>query len=90
MTEKKAGVIGQLLKNNMSVCYCSIHQQSLLAKENNRISAMLLAVRVILKIRGGHNFNTPKSIILAVAKVLKDFELLNKLSIFLYINTFES
>lgn len=57
MVGKKEGFVGQLMKNNVNVpCFhCIIHQQALFSKAIGMMQAMKVAVKIINKIRGGHN-----------------------------------
>lgn len=57
MTGKKEGFVGHLIRNNINVpCFhCIIHQQALFSKALGMMQSMTVAVKVINKIRGGHN-----------------------------------
>lgn len=57
MVGKKEGFVGYLLKNgfNLYVFHCIIHQQALFTKNLNLLATMQVAIKVINKIRGGHN-----------------------------------
>lgn len=57
MLGKNHGFIGQLLKNGIQVpsFHCIIHQESLCAKWTNSVHTMNIVVKVVNRIRGGHN-----------------------------------
>lgn len=57
MTGKKNGFIGYLRQNNIIVpsFHCIIHQQALCAKAVNIKETMDIVIKIINKIRGGHN-----------------------------------
>lgn len=57
MVGKKNGLVGYLLKNNIKIptFHCIIHQQTLFSKELNMVGAMDIAIKIINKIKGGHN-----------------------------------
>lgn len=57
MVGKKIGLAGQLSMNNIKVpaFHCCIHQQVLFSKELGCVQAMETAIKIINKIKGGHN-----------------------------------
>lgn len=64
MLGKNNGFIGQLIKNNIRVpsFHCAIHQEALCTKGTNNIHTMNVVVKIINKIRGGHNSLTHRKL----------------------------
>jgi len=64
MVGKKDGFVGQLIKNNIHIptFHCIIHQESLCAKWTNSIDTMNMVIKVVNKIRGGHNALTHRKL----------------------------
>ena len=63
MSDRNNGLLGILNKNgvNCPAFHWVIHQQTLLSKEIGMNSTMNIAVKIINKIRGGHNSITYKN-----------------------------
>lgn len=57
MVGKNKGLVGILNKNGINVpsFHCIIHQQALFSKELRMNCAMEMAVKIINRIKGGHN-----------------------------------
>lgn len=72
MLSKKEGFIGQLLKNGIDVnsYHCAIHQQNLACKTLQCKETMDSVVKIVNKIRGGHNALTHRKF----KEYLKEFD----------------
>lgn len=75
MVGKKQGFVGQLLKAGIHVrtFHCIIHQQALFSKSIGLKETMAIAVRIINRLRGGHNALTHRKLIAFLKEIDADY-----------------
>ncbi|XP_017463324.1 PREDICTED: protein ZBED8-like, partial [Rhagoletis zephyria] len=75
MTGKREGFVGQLIRNgvNVPVFHCMLHQQQLLAKSFKIRQTMQVSVKIIKRIRGGHNALTHRKFRSFLEEIDADF-----------------
>lgn len=75
MIGRKIGFVGNLIKAGIQVptFHCIIHQQALFSKTLGFKEAMKTAVKIINRLRGGHNALTHRKLVAFLAEISADY-----------------
>lgn len=75
MVGRKQGFVGHLLKAGIHVntFHCIIHQQALFSKNTSFMESMRTAVKIINRLRGGHNALTHRKLIAFLKEIDADY-----------------